>query len=159
MEDMILGGAFLCFLVVAYFKLSRLVKSYLEARSNKIAQEFQELSNLLKEAHTLHNEAHRKLKTAEDIEAKVLTEANQAAAVLVTREEEMLNSIMERKEVLLKKTVYSMQQEASKDMKALLIKTASKLALQHMRPAELTEGEILVLKRVLLSQKHSSGLH
>lgn len=155
MEDAILGAALLCCLVIAYNRLGGKVRSFLSSRAASVSKELEELASLLQDVKRLHQKSLERFNNLSSIESSIADEAKKNTAMLITREEELLHRVVERKKEMLKEHLSSMRQKEHNYLKSLVIERSCEIVSSAIAASRPTEKDILA---VGLALKNGGGL-
>lgn len=147
MEDLILGAALLCFLFVAYYKLKGKVSRFLTANAAVVIAKLQELSSLLQEVKLLHQEVSQKMQVLCSLEASIVAEAKKDVAMAITREENALHSLIERKKEILKRQLSAMKEKEHHQLRLIVLKRSCELAEKNLSLSRPKEKEILGIEK------------
>jgi F0F1-type ATP synthase membrane subunit b/b' len=158
MEDLILGVALLLFLFAAYYKLRGNVSSFLSAKASEVSEQLQDLSSLLQEVRLLHQEVLRKMEGLSALEKSIADEAKKDVAMAITREENALHSLIERKKEMLKRQLFAVQQKSYNQLRSIVLQRSCELAERGLSLARPKEKDILVIEKSVSQIASLGGL-
>jgi len=108
---------FLLFIgLVLYLKVPKLITNALDDRAEKISNELKEAKILREEAHSLFNDYKKKQKEAEKISTNLIANAEKIAKDYIKESKEKLNETLDRRKKLAAEKIKRAEEEAVKEI-------------------------------------------